>query len=461
MRFTRSAASLIAAVSLMLPVAACGAGDDAAGGASDSASTTPLNPYEQQRVDGVTALLDQLSSTLRTRDEKGLDALLDGAASSRFRDRLQTIQRNLSAPTKKLTLRDFAYRVAPQKGAERMVDDDLAARLDDEGATDTWVTPVELDYALGGARSPGLDEPTVTLHQTMTFARYGDDWKVVGDGSLSPDPSQAARDHPKVDELGPWAFPGLAALDVRTLGGSSTVLSYPGAEAAASRVRKALPSAVRAVTEFWGEDWPRRTAVIATSTAEQFSTLTGTDSSETTVAAAATVFSRIDREKDEVVGQRIVLAPAARTLEAPALAVVLRHELTHVASRLATAENAPLWLSEGVPEYVGRKGTYRSLVEAAPELAAAVAGGDVPKALPADGSFSVDSEGARVAYQAAWSFAAYLGETVGDEKLRDMYAKVGAGGDTDAMNKAFADAIGRDRAAMIAGWQKWLRKQAR
>ncbi|EGD55829.1 peptidase MA family metallohydrolase [Gordonia neofelifaecis] len=466
MRTDRGAAavsiSMIAALAVTL--AGCGAdSENASAPSSSAAATTPLNPFEQQRYDGVTALLDQLSSTLSSGDRGGLDALVDPAATAAFRRHLDSIAADFAAAPHKspLKLKEFRYRVAPQTGPEHLLEPDFEAKLEAAGATDSWVTPVDLDYALGGASAPGLDEPTVTLHQSLTFARYGDDWKVVGDGGLAPDPSQAELENPKAPDIGPWAFPGLEATDSRTSGGTSTVLDYRGAERTAADVAQILPGAVDAVSEFWGDDWVRRAAVIATADDAQFAGLTRTAPGDTSAAAAATVFTKIDRQNQQVIGQRIVLTPSARQLSKPALAVILRHELTHVASRLSTAQNAPLWLTEGVPEYVGRKGTYRDLVDAAPELAAAVAAGDVPKALPSDGAFSVSTDAARVAYQAAWSFAAYVAGKYGEEKLKKMYVEVGKGGDTETTDAAMKDALGVDKSKVVADWQAWLRAQTR
>lgn len=455
------------------PLAACGSDATPESSSSETVATTQLNPFEQQRYDGVTALLDQLSSTLRNGDRSGLAELVDGAARPEFRQHLEVIADNFADVEKPagrkpqhspvaagpLKVKEFRYRVAPQNGPEHLLADDFVAKLEAEGATDTWVTPVDLDYALGGEAEPGLDEPTVTLHGSLTFARYGDDWKVVGEGGLAPDPTQASRENPKAPDVGAWEFPGLAATDVKTSGGTSTVLFYRGAENEAAKVRQLLPAAVDEVTAFWGKDWVKRVAVIATATNEQFAALTRTRPGDTAAAAAATVFTMIDTRAGQVVGQRIVLTPAARGLSSEALAVVLRHELTHVASRLTTASSAPLWLTEGVPEYVGRKGTYGDLIDAAPELAAAVAGGSVPKALPSDGSFSVETDAARVAYQSAWSFAAYVGKTYGDEKLKKMYVGVGKGGDTATTDAAMKASLGVEKAKVVADWRAWLKKE--
>jgi hypothetical protein len=460
-------AALVAAAVSFGALTACSNGPDDSVTPSGSVSTTPLNPFEQQRSDGVTALLDQLSSVLRTGDIAGLDALIDKSAPAAFRDRMRTIAASFAAKEDRgsrggpLAASTFGYRLAPSTGAERLLGEQWVSRLEQQGSTDTWVNPVELSYALGGARTPGLDEPVVTLTETMSFARYDDDWKVVGDGSLAPDPTPTTIKSAGPAEVGPWEFGGVAAVDVKTAGGTSTVLSYPRTEATTAAATKILPAAVTAVDEFWGQDWPRRAAVVATGSPAEFAGLTRTESADTKTAAAATVFSRIDKPEKKVIGQRIVLAPSAASLTGPALTVVLRHELMHVATRLITAENAPLWLTEGVPEYVGRRGTYREFVDAAPDLAAAVAGGDVPKTLPADSAFAVDTDAARVAYQSAWSFAAFVADEYGEEKLKALYTGVAKGGDSPTQDAAITSALGKDKAALVKQWQGWLREQVR
>ncbi|GEE03368.1 hypothetical protein nbrc107696_38140 [Gordonia spumicola] len=459
-------AVVVAAAVSIGGLSACSAADDASP-ASSAASSTPLNPFEQQRSDGVTALLDQLSSVLKNGDTAGLDALIDASAPAGFRARMHTIASSFAAKGDRdkrggpLSASTFSYRLAPNTGSERLLGADWASRLEAQGSTDTWVNPVELSYSLGGEHSPGLAEPVVTLSETMTFARYDDDWKVVGDGTLALDPTPTTIASPGPAEVGPWEYRGLAASDVVTAGGVSTVLSYPKTDVTVANARKILPAAVRAVDEFWGDGWQRRAAVVATGDSAEFAGLTRTKAADTTVAAAATVFSRIDKQARQVIGQRIVLSPNAGSLSEPALAVVLRHELMHVATRLITAENAPLWLTEGVPEYVGRRGTYREFVDAAPELAAAVAGGDVPKTLPADSTFAVDSDAARVAYQSAWSFAAFIADKFGDAKLKALYVGVAKGGDTPTQDAAIRSAVGQDKSTLVTQWQAWLKEKVR
>ncbi|WP_187589663.1 hypothetical protein [Gordonia sp. OPL2] len=487
-----------AAVAVVL--AGCAQSAPTATSSSSPSVTTAPNVYEQQRAEGVQRALDALGDAVVDGDSAKVRSILDPAAAAGFRARLETSADNFSSDAAsadrargtRLGLKSFRYQPAPTEEAETLVPPDLQARLDAQGSSDSWVAPIELHYALGGAGSGasgpgasgagsgasgpgasgagsgasgpgasnssdgrsvvGVDEPEVVVPGQFVMARYGDDWKVVGDAAAiggTPAPTQM------------WELPGLAADDVRTSGGTSVVASYPGTADVVDRARRQLPGAVSAVTEFWGDDWPRRAVVVATERPADFRALAQSSASDITGAAAATVFSRIDSDENVATGQRVILTPSAAELPSPALGVVLRHELTHVAARVVTAPGAPLWITEGVPEYVGRKGTYTRFEDAAPDLADRVRSGELPSGLPEDRDFAVDADSAMVAYQSAWSVAAFVANRFGEDDLKALYKGVAASDDRRRQDAAISDALGIDRAELVASWRRWLSAQVR
>ncbi|MGV9671971.1 hypothetical protein ACWDPV_15480 [Gordonia sp. NPDC003504] len=430
-------------------------------GASPTTSQTTTNIYLEQRTAGVRDLLTSLSRVLTDGTPADLDALVDSSATPAFRAGLHTVQANLSAavfragPARpprgtRLVLRDFRYQPAPTEEAETQVDADVRQRLDEQGSADDWVAPVEIHSALGGAANPGIDEDPVVVTTQLVVARYGDDWKVVGDATLVGEPAPPTQ---------LWNVPGLAASDVPTLGGTSVIGSYPDTGPLVERVGRLLPGAVRAVTAWWGPRWPRRAVVVTTATDDEFQALAGTASD--TGAAAATIYAHLDLSAASATGQRIVLTPEVADLPDPALEVVLRHELTHVATRAQTAPTAPMWITEGVPEYVGRKGTYTRLEDAAPDLAAAVRSGRTPAGLPADEQFAVGSDASRLAYQTAWSMAAFVAGRFGEEKLKSLYVGVAASGEQARQDAAIAATLGIPRDTLVGQWRAWLTRELR
>lgn len=413
--------------------------------------------FEQQRTDGVNDLLHKLDRALLRGAPADLDILIDSAASPEFRRQLAVIRDNLGAAppragepgTMPLRYRTFEHFLGLAQ-AEELVPDAVAATLAAQGSSDNWVAPVRLRFALGGVGVPGLAEPEVEIDTPLVVARYDDQWKLVGDLSLLRRPAGG---------IGLWSFPGVRAVGVPTAGGQSVIASYPGAQALAARVSALLPDAVRAVSSFWGQRWPQRALVVATGTDEQFAALAASPGADVSAAAAATAYTTLDVPNHTVTGQRIVLTPSARTLPGPMLAVVLRHELSHVAVRLATRPDTPQWLSEGVAEYVGRKGSYLRFDDVVPDLVVATRTGTAPS-WPADEDFTVDSQRASLAYQSAWSIAAFVAEQHSEKALRELYLGVAGAVDAAAADAAVRSAVGVPLPELQRRWQAWVRKRS-
>ena len=513
-RFTAALAAILVGSAL---VAGCSGDDDELPIPSGAATTTTnANVYEQQRADGVTALLDKLSTAVAAGDTRTLARLIDASATPAFRTRLETAAANFGAPPPRTTPSTTAppapsasdtppphpapsakpdtsggrdgggastssvpspkqpvpvtstparplpddsrgsalrpatlrYQLVLSDEAETQAPEAITDTLTDQGSSDVWVAPIELHYALGGARAPGIDEPELVVNEQMVVARYGDDWKVVGDATLLGGNAPATM---------LWELAGLRVDDVPTDGGTSVIASYPGTADIVDRVRGLLPGAVRAVEAFWGADWPRKVVVVATGTGRQFTQVSGAPDADD-AAAAATVFTGIDAD-NTVRGQRIVLTPRAQRIAAPALGVVLRHELTHVATRSITSTKAPLWVTEGLAEYVGRKDTYRRLADAAPALASAVRSGSGPRTLPADADFAVSGPRAGVAYQSAWSLWAFIATRFGEDKVKTLYRKAAAG-DAAVADTAISAELKISSGDLVTQWRRWLVKEA-
>ncbi|MDX5311621.1 MAG: hypothetical protein LPK23_09670, partial [Rhodococcus sp. (in: high G+C Gram-positive bacteria)] len=158
-------------------------------------------------------------------------------------------------------------------------------------------------------------------------------------------------------------------------------------------------------------------------------------------------------------GQRIVFSPAAeQRLDEAGLRAILRHELTHVAARTDTVDGSPLWILEGYADYVGYRGTGGDLAAIAPTLAAVVAERGAPSTLPADAEFAGD--GARLAYESAWSIAAFVAEEFGSERLTALYRRLSAGpADTRELDAALGDVLGVDADQLVDRWGSRLERQ--
>ncbi|ANI40631.1 hypothetical protein MVAC_13246 [Mycolicibacterium vaccae ATCC 25954] len=197
-------------------------------------------------------------------------------------------------------------------------------------------------------------------------------------------------------------------------------LGAPGGTALLERIAGELPAATEAVTAFWGPHWRRDISVVVAGSAEQFAVLAGGGAD---VAATATP-------------ERIMFSPNAGTMTDTDLRTVLRHELFHYAARPDTAADAPVWLTEGVADYVGR-----------PPAAAPPAAAPAP---PSDAELATPGPGRSAAYDRAWGFATYVADTYGAQKLRDLYAAACGPGHPDVAT-AVRDVLGTDLHTLLEG----------
>ncbi|MCH9735440.1 MAG: basic secretory family protein [Actinomycetia bacterium] len=206
-------------------------------------------------------------------------------------------------------------------------------------------------------------------------------------------------------------------------------LGAPGGAALLDRLSSELPGAVDAVTAFWGPRWPREVLIAVAGSQEQFAALAG---GGTGIAATAT-------------SDRITLSPGAAAMTPTDLRLVLRHELFHYAARHDTAADAPMWLTEGVADFVGRPGTAQS-----PAWASAARSGQ----LPTDAELTNEGPGRSAAYDRAWSFASYVADTYGTDRLRALYLEAGGQGHPDVAT-AVRNVFGVELPVLLTGWRQW------
>jgi len=194
-----------------------------------------------------------------------------------------------------------------------------------------------------------------------------------------------------------------------------------------ARIATEMNDAARAVTAFWGPDWPRDVVIVATGTDAEFGTLAGGGPD---IAASTTA-------------ERMTFAPGAAAMSDASLRIVVRHELFHYASRARTAADAPRWLTEGVADFVGRPPAPRPVNVA--EFAK----------LPTDTELSASGPAGSLAYDRAWWFTRFVAEAYGTDTLRELYLRACAPGHPDAAT-AVRDTLGADLPTVLARWRHWL-----
>ncbi|PXX62260.1 hypothetical protein DFR70_107127 [Nocardia tenerifensis] len=241
-------------------------------------------------------------------------------------------------------------------------------------------------------------------------------------------------------------------------GQRSLVVGHPAQRAEIDVLERELAAATAAVTEVWGGDWAQATTVVVASSPAEFAGLvhSTTLSSEVAAASVADPFAPGARPT----GQRIVFSPdAGRRLDPDGLRTLLRHELTHIATRAATRDGAPLWMLEGFADYTAHRGQGHRFADIAPTLLTQVRSHAVPGDLPADQDFA--GRDAAATYEQAWSVCAYIAERYGQPRLVELYRQIAAAQQTPATeDQILRSVLGTGRDDFVAEWRAWLSAQA-
>jgi len=402
---------------------------------ADSADTDRSTRTELQ------SLIDRWGDAVRDVDRDALASVIDPTATALLEAEIARAESLAGLP-----LTDFGYELGPEP------DLDVPASLAATFGTDAVRAHIlYLRYAVDGID----DEPT-RRPVTALFVERPGGWLLADD---APDLPGA------VTWRGPWDHGRLYVLEVPTSGGRSLVIGPADRRDLIEATALELDSAVDAVSEIWGDDWPRRSLVVATGSREEFTHQVGSNHDGEEIAAVA-VSDAVRPGSAIATGQRIVFAPnAAERLSRAGLRAVLRHEMVHIAARTETVDGSPLWILEGYADYIGYRGTGTApaggvsaddLRRTAPTLVATVREDGPPDALPGDTEFSA-AEDARTAYETAWSVAAFTAEEFGTDTLTSLYRELATGPvDRDGVDDALRKVVGIGTDDFVGRWGEWV-----
>ena len=293
---------------------------------------------------------------------------------------------------------------------------------------DAWVSRVRGTWSLAGYDAAPRD-----FEAYFSVVRREGRWRLADDTDGGTQPQ-------------PWDLPGFTVVR------DGPVLVMGTGPAARLRPYLALGDrAVAEVRDVWTPEWSGRLVLVVPATAAQMAEQVGQDASSVAQVAAITdgPFDLDGRAGAD----RVVVNPTAFAgLEPKGRQVVLSHEAAHVAIRATTSAPVPLWLSEGMADYVGyrRVGVPRTVVAKA--LLDRVRAGKGPTALPVPGDFDPSRSTIAPSYNAAWLAVHRIADRYGTAKLVRFYraaATATAGGaSTDpeaATAAAFESVLGTSR----------------
>ncbi|MGH3325710.1 MAG: hypothetical protein ACRDOV_14985, partial [Streptomyces sp.] len=378
----------------------------------------------RDRAAALQRLLERQSTAVRNGNERDYLAAVDPRAG-KYRAAQRRVFRNL----RRLPLTQWAYRIADVRYAKR--DGHLRARAD-----------VRLRYRLRDD-----DRVPVTATERLAFAKRDGRWFVTAE---LPDSDRQLWEQGEITVV---------------RGERSLVLGVGRTREGLRSLARDADRAVSAVDEVWPRDWPRRTVLEAPGSLRRMAQLL--DASASTYEGIAAVTTGEAGESTEAPADRIVVNPEAYgRLSEEGQQVVVTHETVHVATRTHTGPATPLWLSEGLADWVGYRGTGRMPRDAAPELRRAVEEGDVPRDLPSDRAFRFGSEPEALgrAYESGWLACRFMARTWGEEKLLDFYQRVGKGKKDSqegraSVDRAMEEVFGLSLDRFTERWRAYLRDE--
>ena len=136
--------------------------------------------------------------------------------------------------------------------------------------------------------------------------------------------------------------------------------------------------------------------------------------------------------------------------------VVISHEAAHVALD-ATSTGAPVWLGEGLADYVALRDVGLPISVTAADLIRQVRREGVPTALPGDREFDEESDSFGAAYEAAWFACRMLARRVGEDALVRFYGEVDDAADFE---DEFRHVFGLSVAAFTRSWRHGISRLA-
>ena len=368
--------------------------------------------------------LDEMAAAVLAADRIGFEKLVS-LRDPTFESRARLLFTNLT--TLRLTGLDF--RAEP---AARPVSADRQPLLGPDA---------RVHRALVTTRRPG--EAGSAEHRVwLTFVVDGGRAKLAGTfdgpkGTTEPQP---------LWWLGPvsTAVEGDAAVVAGS--GQPTALWAELAARSARSVRSALPTGV-------AEGWDGRVSLEVPATERDFVSVLGEPVEQ--YAGIAAVTRPAGSAADAPL--RIVVNPRARQLASAELAELLRHETVHLATR-SPASPAPLWVEEGLAEWVALG--HRVPVEhpATKNLLVDVERRGPPAALPGDDAFAVTAPGLNDAYAEAWLLCRYAAGHYSTAGLGRLYAQLHQG---RSLDEASRTALGIGADDLVAGWRRYLVQLAR
>ncbi len=415
-------------------VSACATGTPAPAPTTSVLATTQQNAPDPSvaREEALGVLLGHRAAAVRARDRVAFAATLDSTTSGFGLRQLAQFDALAVLP-----IGTFSYGTpepAPALSAERVA----------QVGPEAWVSRVRGTYDFAG-----FDTGSREFESYFTVVRRPDGWKLADDTDGGTQPQV-------------WDLPRLTVLRSTT-----TLVVGVGPRSRLEPYLALGDTAVREVGAVWTVPWRPRLVLVVPATTAQMAAQVGQDPGAVDQVAAITdgPFDRAGRAGAD----RVVVNPGAfSSLQSRGQQVVVTHETTHVAIRATTDRPVPLWLSEGMADYVGYRDAGVTRRQVAAALLERVRAGQGPAALPGAADFDPGRSTIAPSYNAAWLAVTRVVDRYGIDAMVRFYLAVAtttdqssASSDPEATTRAaFSSVLHTSQESFTREWLAYLAKLA-
>lgn len=378
-------------------------------GPSSSVTRTTLDREEQAAT--VVADLERVlrRGEVRAQDTEGLS------------DEEATELRVLARNARRLELRDVSLRHLSASSTT------LSDRQQERWGESAWVADAQLSWRYGD-----IDRQPSVLSIPVVFRTDDDDGSFV------------STRLPQAERLPLWlAGPVQVARSERAM-----VVTTP--KHSPARFLRFADTAAQTV-DVTVPQWQGRLCLEVAADQAGFRDVAGIPQEQ--AAAVAAVTTTPDGVSTRGAAQHVYVNPKLfGSLSSQGRAIVLAHEAAHVALGAALLQ-LPLWLSEGIADYVALARSEEPVSRLAAQVLELTRKRGAPRSLPGDARFDGSDRHIGAWYEAAWLAAKLIADTYGEDALWRFYRQAVKDQGTA---RAFKDELGTTQADFVRDWRDYL-----
>jgi len=307
--------------------------EEPAEGRRDEATTESDEPEQDQDED--TGRLLAVSEILSDRAR----AVVDDDRSA-FLSSIDPGETGFRKKQRRVFERLTSLRLGRYELRQQVFGKDLARREHDRrygSADDVFIPPVEETY-----RFKGYDDSDFVSSLFFTFVLRDGEWLIAADDDLK------GR---RTTERNLWDYGSVK----QTRGKNITLIQHPcrkaGCVELGASFMQVAEKARRRVNQRWRGPWNGRVVVLATSSRREVRRIIDVDYAISNFAAFAySPYLATGYSPARIVVDRATLEGRSPDI----IELILTHEIAHVATRRASGPHIPLWLEEGLAEWMAR-----------------------------------------------------------------------------------------------------------